>query len=197
LLTAELLPLLRAEAEASGDARIVNHSSGGRNLNIDPLKGLEERYLGKNGGNLGGDAMGTFKGPRFERYCQSKLANAVFTYGLHAKLAAKGEKLRAIAAHPGVSDTNLGDDLNFGFLTNLFLPIFSRFAMQNSQDGAMGLLMGMMDPSVESGTLYGPKDNAMKGAAVINPPLAYENDPKAVELLWKMSEEATGVKLDI
>ena len=39
--TAELFPLLEAQAKETGDARIVNHSSFGRNFT--PNKGLEEK----------------------------------------------------------------------------------------------------------------------------------------------------------
>ena len=55
LLTAELFPLLEAEAKDTGDARIVNHSSMGRDHTQH--KGLEEKYFGKNGGNLGGNSV--------------------------------------------------------------------------------------------------------------------------------------------
>ncbi|CAK9007940.1 unnamed protein product [Durusdinium trenchii] len=37
----------------------------------------------------------------------------------------------------------------------------------------------------------------MKGLAVPNPPKPYETDPKAMEMLWRTSEEATGVKFTI
>ena len=49
LLSKGLYPLLQKAAELRGSARIVNHSSMARKGDI-----LEEKYLGKNGGNLGG-----------------------------------------------------------------------------------------------------------------------------------------------
>lgn len=110
-MTAELYPLLEKYASANGDARIVNHSSGGRHMT--PKGALERKYFEKNGGNLGGDADGPrfFSGPKYERYFQTKLANAVFTKALHNKLSAKHSKVRAICADPGMSATNLGDHL--------------------------------------------------------------------------------------
>lgn len=95
LLTAEFYPLLEAEAETCGDARIVNHSSLGR-LHT-PNTGLEEKYFGPNGGNLGGDEMKMMDGGCFHRYFQRKLANSVFTYGLHEKFQSKHSKVRAIS----------------------------------------------------------------------------------------------------
>lgn len=86
LLTKELFPLLEAQAKEGGDARIVNHSSGARDMTVNG--GLEKKYFEKNGGNLGGDAIGMISGPCFHRYFQSMLANSVFTHGLDNKLVA-------------------------------------------------------------------------------------------------------------
>jgi NAD(P)-dependent dehydrogenase (short-subunit alcohol dehydrogenase family) len=193
LLTAELLPLLQAEAAANGDARIVNHSSMGRLYT--PNNMLEEKYFGKNGGNLGGDELKMMAGGCFERYFQTKLANSVFTYGLAQKLAAEGSKIRAVCAHPGGSDTNLGDHMKMGFFNTLIMRIATPFMMQTAEDGSMGLIKGMMDPSVESGLLYGPKNSGTKGPAVPNPPKPFENDAESIDMLWRTSEAATGVKL--
>ena len=112
LLTAELFPLLEAEAEQNGDARIVNHSSLGRLHTVN--KGLEEKYFGKNGGNLGGDSIKLMGGACYHRYFQTKLANSVFTYGLHEKLKLRNSKVRALCAHPGGSATNLANGLKHG-----------------------------------------------------------------------------------
>lgn len=74
LLTKELFDLLRE----SDDARIVNHTSMAR-----AGSPLAPEFFGKNGGSLGGDGTeednAGFSGPRWERYHQSKLANANFT----------------------------------------------------------------------------------------------------------------------
>jgi short-subunit dehydrogenase len=137
-------------------------------------------------------------GPPMHRYAQTKLANSVFSYALHEKLQAKEEykNIRAIAAHPGVADTALFDHMDVGFfMKKIMLPIFKVFMIQSSEDGAMGLVKGMMDSNVESGTLYGP--SKFKGVAVPNPPKSHETDTQSKEMLWKMSEKAVGVKFDI
>lgn len=59
----------------------------------------------------------------------------------------------------------------------------------------MGLLTGMMLPSAESGVLYGPKISDTRGAAVPNPPKPFETDLESIEMLWRTSEVATGVRL--
>jgi NAD(P)-dependent dehydrogenase (short-subunit alcohol dehydrogenase family) len=83
LLTKELFPLLKK----SDEGRIVNHSSMAR---LGPP--LASEYFEKKGGDLGGDGTEeenfSFRGPRWMRYHQTKLANAAFTYGLKNKLEA-------------------------------------------------------------------------------------------------------------
>ncbi|CAJ1889680.1 unnamed protein product [Cylindrotheca closterium] len=190
LIVEELMPLLEAGAAAHGDARIVTHSSMGRDLCTTPDKGLEAKYFGKNGGNLGGDSLGMLSGACYDRYFQTKLANSVHMYGLHNKLKESGSKIRAISAHPGGSSTGLDNHLNYGFFWNTALKVVGPLMIQTAEDGAMGLMKGMMDPSAESGVLYGPKNSGTKGPAVPNPPKEYETNAKAIEMLWKTSTEA-------
>jgi len=65
------------------------------------------------------------------------------------------------------------------------------------EDGAVGLMRGMMDPKAASGVLYGPANHAFKGPAVACTSYEFETDVHAQDLLWTMSEEATGVKFII
>eukprot|EP00339_Tiarina_fusa_P001884 CAMPEP_0117080124 /NCGR_PEP_ID=MMETSP0472-20121206/56535_1 /TAXON_ID=693140 ORGANISM="Tiarina fusus, Strain LIS" /NCGR_SAMPLE_ID=MMETSP0472 /ASSEMBLY_ACC=CAM_ASM_000603 /LENGTH=309 /DNA_ID=CAMNT_0004807641 /DNA_START=16 /DNA_END=944 /DNA_ORIENTATION=+ len=195
ILTKELFPLLEAYAEAKGDARVVFHSSGAREMT---KKGLEQKYFEKNGGNLGGDGSSMLMGgARVIRYAQTKLANSVMTYAMHEKLKAKGSKVRVIACHPGGSATNLGDGLELPWIENMLMThIMMRF-MQSAEDGTMGLLTGMMVADAESGVLYGPAKSGMSGLAVPNPPKPYETDPEAMKMLWEASEATTGVTFAI
>ncbi|MGD1892420.1 MAG: dehydrogenase, partial [Cyclobacteriaceae bacterium] len=62
-------------------------------------------YFEQTGGNLGGDVTEeenmSFQGPRWERYHQTNLANATFTYGLKEKLAeANIGTVIPLLAHP-------------------------------------------------------------------------------------------------
>ena len=193
LLTAELMPLLEVEAQKNGDARIVNQSSYGR-LHTQDHK-LEEKYFGKNGGNLGGNDLRMRGGGCMLRYMQTKLANSVFTYGLAGKLKARNSKVRAICAHPGWAGTNLWEHMELDFFTTILMRVLGPFQTQSAEDGAMGLLLGMMATDAKSGVLYGPKNSRTKGEAVPNPPEPFENDPKNVDMLWRTSEAATGVKV--
>lgn len=76
LLTSELMPALKAAAAGSaGEARVVSHSSISRK---SPGTALQEKYFGKNGGNLGGDSVGA----RYERYHQVSFPFTLQSCGL-------------------------------------------------------------------------------------------------------------------
>ena len=62
----ELLALLNKAAPAKGETRVVNHSGGARKFSPPQL---QAKYLGKNGGNLGGNGSSMlFCGARCQRY---------------------------------------------------------------------------------------------------------------------------------
>ena len=140
LLTKELFPLMKK----SDQARVVNHSSQAR------LGGpLKEEYFGQNGGNLGGDGNEeesvNFRGPRWERYHQTKLANCAFTYGLKERLEqANISNVLPLLAHPGLSLTNLqlttaadgGMEKNSALMDNA----------QSAEDGATGIIQCIHGP---------------------------------------------------
>lgn len=202
LLTKELLPLLEASATECGDARIVQHSSMARDATVN--KTLEEKYFSKQekDGMLGGYLEeGIMKGPQWARYSQTKLANSVFCHSLNDKLSAstdtKKQKILSVCAHPGWSMTNLADHINFGFFARVMMIPIVMMNAQSADDGAMGLIKGMMDKrdNLEGGALYGPTGS--KGDAVALPSKPYETDPKSQTMLWRKSEEAIGAPFTI
>eukprot|EP00516_Mucochytrium_quahogii_P002336 CAMPEP_0203759876 /NCGR_PEP_ID=MMETSP0098-20131031/13185_1 /ASSEMBLY_ACC=CAM_ASM_000208 /TAXON_ID=96639 /ORGANISM=" , Strain NY0313808BC1" /LENGTH=324 /DNA_ID=CAMNT_0050653175 /DNA_START=186 /DNA_END=1157 /DNA_ORIENTATION=- len=191
LLTKELYPLLLAAASKRGEARIVNHSSMARIGSP-----LDEKYLGKNGGNLGGDAVEEvpLRGPRWDRYHQSKLANMVYTMCLKDKLA--GTNIKAVVAHPGFANTSLqSTSVQAGGMDKDFHE-GSKTMAQHMEDGAMGILRGIAGPNVESGDFYGPfAENplsAFQGEAVKLEPEDICTDQGAKDMLWRMSSQAVG-----
>lgn len=87
-------------------------------------------------------------------------------YGLNEGFCKKESHVRAISAHPdpGGSDTNLGNHLNLRMFWNTLMKCLGPMMMQSSEDGALGLLKGMVDPSAESGVrYYGPENSGAKG----------------------------------
>ena len=85
-------------------------------------------------------------------YGQSKLANLLFTYELQRRLA--GTETIAVAAHPGVSRTELDR-----YAPPWMRPLFGAFELMISQDAAMGALPTLRaatDPYVLGGRYFGP-----------------------------------------
>lgn len=186
LITKELFPLLKKSKEA----RIINHSSMAR------LGGpLKLEYFEKNGGNLGGDEAEEnetpgFRGPRWERYHQTKLANAVFTFGLKKKLEeANISNIIALLAHPGLSRTNLqlttaedgGMDAKSEFMNQA----------QSAEDGATGIIRATMDPEAKAGNFYGPTAGWSGYPDLISPEQLLL-DESNIEINWNGCEKAVG-----
>jgi len=195
LLTRELMPLLEKAAEADGEARVVNHSSAAR---MYPKKKLLPEYFDPKGGELGGDGTALsnmfMQSPRWLRYNQSKLANCAFTAALHHRLQAKGSKVKALVAHPGLSSTNLQKtSVKEGGMAKGFTKLFMKMS-QSPEDGAMGILSCMCLPDARSGEFYGPGKGVMaaKGPARPFDLEPFYDDEASRELLWTKSEEAIG-----
>jgi NAD(P)-dependent dehydrogenase (short-subunit alcohol dehydrogenase family) len=185
LLTKELFPLMRK----SPQARIVNHSSMAR------LGGPHKmEYFEKKGGNLGGDGTEeenlSFQGPRWERYHQTKLANATFTYGLKKKLEEKQiSNVLALLAHPGLALTQLqvttaadgGMEGNSDLMNQA----------QSAEDGATGIIRASMDKEAKSGDFYGPAAG-WKGYPDLLPPEDLLLDESNIQINWEGCEKAVG-----
>lgn len=185
LITKALFPLLKK----SEQARIVNHSSMAR---LGPP--LEMKYFEVNGGDLGGDGTeeenNSFRGPRWARYHQTKLANAVFTYALKDKLAAAGiSHIIPLVAHPGLALTQLqvttaeegGMEKGSDFMKQA----------QSAEDGATGIIRAAMDPKAVAGNFYGPTAG-WKGFPDLLTPEDYLHDKPNIQTFWKGCEKAVG-----
>ncbi len=87
-------------------------------------------------------------------YGQSKLACLMFAYEFHKRLRSKRSATISVAAHPGVSYTNLGQHLPkyLQSIGKLIRPLIS----QSAKDGALPILRAALDPKVIPGKYYGP-----------------------------------------
>jgi len=185
LITKELFPLLMK----SKQARIVNHTSMAR---LGPP--LEAQYFEAKGGNLGGDGTEeeslSFKGPRWVRYHQTKLANAAFTFGLKKKLeGANITHVLPLLAHPGLALTNLQvtTAADGGMESNS--ELMNR--AQSAEDGATGIIRAAMDPKSESGDFYGPTAG-WKGFPDLLVPEDFLYDDLNMKINWEGCENAVG-----
>jgi len=187
LLTKRLFPLL----QKSNQGRIVNHTSMAR-----MGAPLDLSYFGKNGGNLGGDGTeqenGSFSGPRWERYHQTKLANFAFTYGLKTRLEqSKINNVIALSAHPGLALTSLAattaKDGGMDPKSELMA------SAQSAEDGAAGIIRAAMDPQAKSGGFYGPE--LWAGFPELRAPEDELISEANLEVSWKGCEAAVGAFL--
>ena len=173
-LTAQLAPLMLA----TPGSRIINVSSVGHRLGhlaLDDLMFERRRYH------------------RWPPYFQSKLANLLFTAGLHRRLTDARAQTAALTAHPGASRTDLGQE-GTG-VTNLLLRAASGMG-QPARIGALSTVRAAVDPEARGGQFYGPRLMQV-GYPVVEKPSGRARNAADAEALWARSEELTGVVFDI
>jgi len=158
LLTDLLLPALRRAPHA----RVVNVASEAH----------------KRGGMRWDDLMGERRYSGFFAYCQSKLANILFTAELAKRL--EGTNVTTNAVHPGAVAS--GFALNNRGAIKMLWRLASPF-MLDSEEGAKTSIYVATDPSVEhvSGRYF---DKCREKA-----PSRAARDADAAKRLWTISEE--------
>ncbi|MBH0239086.1 SDR family oxidoreductase [Methylobrevis albus] len=172
-LTARLLPLLRR-----GDrARVVALSS-----------------VAARSGKIDFDDLNAEKSYRpMPVYCQSKLACLMFAFELQRRSAAGGWGITSIAAHPGVSRTDLLLNSAGRWDINRILRTTLPFLFQPTAQGALPILFAATSPEAKAGGYYGPdRLGETRGwpAASKIPPAA--EDRAVAARLWERSEAMTG-----
>ena len=174
-LTAQLLPLLKK----GRDARVVSLSS-----------------IAARNGAIDFDDLNAAKGYRpMPVYSQSKLACLMFAFELQRRSAAGGWGVTSLAAHPGISRTNLlhnapGRWSGAGLARSLLWFLF-----QPAAQGALPTLFAATSPQAEPGAYYGPAnlgETRGRPALARTPPQAL--DQAAAVRLWRYSEALTSVR---
>ena len=87
---------------------------------------------------------------RVGAYGQSKLANLLFTYELQRRLSGAGATTIALAAHPGLADTELARN------SPRAVAVASSLMGQNPAMGALPALRAATSPDARGGEYYGP-----------------------------------------
>ncbi|MFD5578392.1 SDR family NAD(P)-dependent oxidoreductase [Streptomyces pseudogriseolus] len=132
---------------------------------------------------------------RVGAYGQSKLANLMFTYELQRRLARHGATV-AVAAHPGVSNTELLRNSPAAFR----LPItwLAPLITQNATMGALPTLRAATGPDVRGGQYYGPSGfQEVRGHPTLVRSSRDSHDRAVQQRLWTVSEELTGVTFPV
>lgn len=127
-------------------------------------------------------------------YGQSKLACLMFAFELQQRSDAGQWGIDSMAAHPGVSRTNLIPASAGRFSLNRIIRTAAPFLFQPAAQGALPILFAATDPEAEPGGYYGP-DRMMETRgypAAAQIPVAAEDEDAAARL-WKTAEQMTGV----
>lgn len=165
-LTGYLFPLL----EATPGARVVTLSSiGHRGAAIDfDNFALQKPY------------------EQWREYGQSKLADLIFALEFDQRLRAGSHQLKSLAAHPGVSQTELTRNLS---------DIPADIEFMSAADGAAPTLMAATSAAAESGQYYGPDGPGERsGKPALASVDAAARDAQTNAKLWEWTQDATGIR---
>lgn len=124
---------------------------------------------------------------KWSAYARSKLANLLFTAELDRKLRDVGSTISALAAHPGLSDTNLFPD-DSGRMGG----IVKRLA-QSADAGALPQLFAATSPTAQSGQYYGPSFAEFRGGPKLLKMPTVAVSVEEAQKLWAQSVDATGL----
>lgn len=132
---------------------------------------------------------------RWGVYNQTKLANMLFARELDRRLKKQGHRdTIAVAAHPGVSATNLqqGPADGAGWFGRMMPGLLYKLCQPQAL-GAHAQLRAATEPELQGDELFGPRDQMnMKGPAVrLDYPRTGRNLDQAAKL-WQKSVELTG-----
>lgn len=163
-----LMPLLKK----TKDSRIVATSSVGHNMgNIDftDLNWEKRKYNTS------------------RAYGDSKLANLYFTYELARRLKDEPNSPMPVAAHPGVTATDLDRH-------SRFFRFFNFFVAQKVEIGTLPTLRAATDPNACAGDYYGPANlKGMRGYPQKTDSNLLSKDVVKAQKLWSLSEKLTGI----
>jgi NAD(P)-dependent dehydrogenase (short-subunit alcohol dehydrogenase family) len=129
---------------------------------------------------------------KFGAYAQTKLACLMFAIELQRRLEQAGWKTLSVAAHPGISDTELVRTLK-PWQISLIRHTIGPFFTHPPAEGAIPQVMAALDPEVRGGEYLGPQGfrefSGPSGEAKIKP---WAQDPDANKQLWEVSAKLTG-----
>lgn len=165
-LTARLFPLL----DATAGARVVTMSSiGHRGAAIDfDNFGLEKSY------------------EPWREYGQSKLADLILALELHERLKVSGSSVASLAAHPGVSQSEL--------IRHLPGEAPAGVEFMATAQGIKPALVAALSDRAQSGEYWGPDGpDETKGNPALARVDAAAQDADVNARLWDWAQEATGL----
>ncbi|TDD56852.1 SDR family NAD(P)-dependent oxidoreductase [Kribbella antibiotica] len=145
--------------------------------------------------------------PNFERrtyrahlgYAQAKRANLVFALELDRRLRAAGLPIRSVAAHPGMTNTELFPNAlkSRGALAVKASRVINALITQPLAPGTLPQLYAATSPDVQGGGYYGPAGPLeIRGKVAPAKPTAKAADETTGRRLWELTAELTGITPD-
>lgn len=171
LLTHLLLDSIRAAADQSGEARIINVSSSAHFMGTLDFGNLQSER------NFAG----------FGTYSTSKLMNVLFTYALARRLA--GTNITVNALHPGLVDSGFFQGNGIMLIAMRLMKPFMKLThiMVTPEQGAYNNIFLASSPTVKGLTGGYYSDGKLTRSA----PVSY--DTNVQEHLWAATETLAGV----
>lgn len=126
-------------------------------------------------------------------YGRSKISNLLFSYELQRHFENNKIDCISVAAHPGVSDTNLFVHVANRWVMALLKPLFM-FLVQPAAMGALPEIRASVDVKVKGGEYYGPNGKRqIKGFPVLVQSTPASHDKEGARKLWEISEKLTSI----
>jgi NAD(P)-dependent dehydrogenase (short-subunit alcohol dehydrogenase family) len=133
---------------------------------------------------------------RFAAYSRSKLANLLFAYALHRRLATSGAETISLAAHPGGSDTELAQHVPGLARMRARLDGLAKVLAQPAAMGALPTLRAATDTTIGGGQYLGPNSRfESRGYPIPVRSSSRSHDLELQERLWTLSEELTNCSI--
>ncbi|MDQ3887172.1 MAG: oxidoreductase [Actinomycetota bacterium] len=177
-LTWLLAPALRPGARVV-TLSSLSHRSGG--LEVDDLNFERRRYN------------------PITAYSASKLANLLFALELDRRARATGRDLVSVAAHPGLTDTELTANsvrMRLPLLAPL-VSLGSKLVTQGVVAGALPQLYAATAPDVRGGEYFGPANfGETRGAPARAATSPAARDPEQARMLWERTADLVGIPPD-
>jgi NAD(P)-dependent dehydrogenase (short-subunit alcohol dehydrogenase family) len=127
-------------------------------------------------------------------YCDSKLANLLFTLELQAQLTETRSTIRAVAAHPGIAKTNLLKSAGGSYAV---IDRYLGWLFNDAEHGALPIEYAATQ-DVPEGSYVGPDGlGHLRGHPKVHQPAKTARDSEMARRLWALSARLTGTQATI
>jgi len=136
----------------------------------------------------------------FEVYGRTKLANLLFARELDRRLRSTGAKTISVAAHPGLTATNIGANIGSSSPAPVTLAssVFFRTVGQPVEQGALPQLFAATFRGVRGGQLIAPRGpGELRGRPTAVKGSRTSHDETLARTLWDIASETTSVNAPV